>query len=485
MTPHADFQHTVQQIFAELTRYPIEILDPYADLEDDLGIDSVKRAEILAVFGERFELPMDMEVPPESLTTIAGIADVLRPIIERARASAPSQGNGHSTDVTTRDREPQPAHADRPPPQEPGIQQLVIDVFAEVTGYPREILTLEARFEDDLGIDETKRAQALALLHKRLSARSPNRPVPSDVETLGDLIAAVEVRHDHGTGAVYAPPPLKLDAVEGGVGAVNLPGRIGRGQTAHWASFAGKLAFVSGAGHGIGQVIATRLAERGAHVIVNSFHSRDRGEQVTAAIRAAGGHAEHLWGSVANPTHVQRMFGAIEQQFGHLDFLVANASNGIVAPLSAVTEHHWDRAFRTNVLGLHQCAVSAIPLMKERGGGKIVTISSPGAHRYIEYFGCMGPIKAAVESLTLYLAIELAPHNIQVNCVSAGPVYGELLSHYPNAERLIPYWESLSANRQLGTEPDIADFVMLLLSQASDKITGSTMLVDNGGSQRI
>ena len=97
----------------------------------------------------------------------------------------------------------------------------------------------------------------------------------------------------------------------------------------------------------------------------------------------------------------------------------------------------------------------------------------------------MGPIKAAVESLTLYLAIELAPYNIQVNCVSAGPVYGELLSRYPNADRLIPYWESLSANRQLGNESDIADFVMLLLSQATDKITGSTILVDAGGSQRI
>jgi NAD(P)-dependent dehydrogenase (short-subunit alcohol dehydrogenase family) len=300
--------------------------------------------------------------------------------------------------------------------------------------------------------------------------------------TLGDLVAAVEAWPDH---AVEQTPPLQLRAGEAGVPAGRLTGRIDQLQAVSRASFDGKVAFVSGAGHGIGQVIATRLAELGAQVIVNSFHSRDRGEAVTAAIRAEGGRADHLWGSVANPKHVRQMFATIERQFGHLDFLVSNASNGIVAPLSEVTEQHWDRAFGTNIIGLHQCALLATPLMQRRGGGKIVTISSPGAHRYIEYFGCMGPIKAAVESLTLYLAIELAPHNIQVNCVSAGPVYGELLSRYPNAERLIPYWESLSAGRQLGHESDIADFVMLLLSNATDKITGSTMLVDAGGSQRI
>src|SRR5439155_1520772 len=233
----------------------------------------VKRAEILAVFQERFQLPMDMDVPPERLTTIAGIADVLRPIIEGSRASAPSDGNGHINHILPRDREPRPASTELPPHHEPSIHQIVIDVFAEVTGYPRELLTLDASFEDDLGIDDTKRAQALALLQKRLPARSPSRAVPLDVETLGDLVAAVEVRPDRDTRSVDERPlaPLTLDAVEAGVAAASLPGRISQAQAASLASFAGKVAFVSGAGHGIGQVIANRLAEHGATVIVNSF----------------------------------------------------------------------------------------------------------------------------------------------------------------------------------------------------------------------
>ena len=76
-----NIEHEVQHIFAELTRYPIDVLEPTADLEDDLGIDSVKRGEILAVFRTRFDLPETLEVPPERLSTIAGIADVLRSLV--------------------------------------------------------------------------------------------------------------------------------------------------------------------------------------------------------------------------------------------------------------------------------------------------------------------------------------------------------------------------------------------------------------------
>ncbi|TMC31894.1 MAG: SDR family oxidoreductase [Chloroflexi bacterium] len=97
----------------------------------------------------------------------------------------------------------------------------------------------------------------------------------------------------------------------------------------------------------------------------------------------------------------------------------------------------------------------------------------------------MGPVKAALESLTRYLAVELAQDNIQVNAISAGPIYGELLSKYPDAERLIPYWESLSAGHRLGEQSDVANFATYLLSEGGNKITGSVLLVDSGGSQRI
>ena len=248
---------------------------------------------------------------------------------------------------------------------------------------------------------------------------------------------------------------------------------------------AGRVALVTGSGHGIGRVIARRLAGLGARTIVNSFHSRERGEETCELIRSAGGEAVHVWGSVTNPDHMERMFGEIEARFGFLDVFVSNAANGIVAPLHMVTTEHWNRAFQTNIFGLHQGALKATPLMRRRGGGKIFCISSPGAQRYIEHFGCLGPVKAALESLTRYLAVELAPHNIQVNAISAGAIYGELLDKYPDGGRLVPYWESRTPGNELGREEEIANFLALLLSSWADRLTGTVLVADQGGTLRV
>ena len=473
-----DLEQQVQQIFADLTRYPLDVLDPGADLEDDLGIDSVKRGEILAAFRERFDLPETLDVPPERLSTIAGIATVIRALKGNGSAGPPAavlsvvttgnggNGKGNGNGKGAGDGWSQPE-----------VERIVIDTLAEVTRYPRDILTSDAHLEDDLGIDSVKRGEILSVLGERLALPEVAAPAGLEIATVGDIVTAALALA--GTGPVpevteelpLHPPPAAS------------PGR--RSFLTAAEPFAGRVALVTGSGHGIGRAIACQLAELGATVVVNSFHSRERGEETLAAIRAAGGRAEHVWASVANSAQLTRLFAEVESRFGHLDFLVSNASNGMIAPLKDITESHWERAFRTNVIGLHQAAMLAAPLMRRRGGGKIVTLSSPGAQRYIEYFGCMGPAKAALESLTRYLAIELAPDNIQVNAVSAGPIYGELLSRYPDGGRLVPYWESLSAGHRLGDESDVASFVTYLLSDAANKITGSVLLVDSGGSQRI
>jgi enoyl-[acyl-carrier protein] reductase III len=483
------FEQQVQQIFAELTRYPLDVLDPAADLEEDLGIDSVKRGEILAAFQERFDLPETLDIPPEQLSTIAGIAAVIRTLKEDGvpppaaavlsvvttanggeHGAAPGNGNGAAHGNGTANGK---AHGW----SEADLERIVVETLAEVTRYPRDILTSDAHLEDDLGIDSVKRGEILTVLRERLALTDVDAPVEMEIDTVGDIVAAALLL----VGGAPAPEVVEKPAVRSA--PVVPQGRRSFLTTA--APFADKVALVTGSGHGIGRAIACQLGDLGATVVVNSFHSRERGEETLAAIRDAGGRGEHVWASVANPVQVDRLFAEIETRFGHLDFLVCNASNGMIAPLKDITESHWERAFRTNVVGLHQAAMRAAPLMRRRGGGKIVTLSSPGAQRYIEYFGCMGPAKAALESLTRYLAVELAPDNIQVNAVSAGPIYGELLSRYPDSARLIPYWESLSAGRRLGEESDVASFVAYLLSEAANKITGSVLLVDSGGSQRI
>ncbi|HEV7498557.1 MAG TPA: SDR family oxidoreductase, partial [Vicinamibacteria bacterium] len=405
------------------------------------------------------------------------------------------------------------------------VRGLVLDTMAEVTRYPPDLLVSDASLEDDLGIDSDKLATVVAAVRSRLGVGAATAEAARPVaRTVGDLVAAAQGMMPAARPApVPAPPSAAASlAVSAYGGPANGPGlRVpngranGGGNGPAWSlfdrepaepalerwpgavpgprafkaetsarPFEGKVALITGSGHGLGRAIAVRLSELGARVVVNSFHSRERGDQTAQEIRAAGGDAHHIWASVAKPEALKEMFDEVGGRYGKLDFFVSNASNGMIAPLEYITLEHWDRAFRTNVIALHQGAMLAAKLMRPRGG-RIVTISSPGAHRYVPYFGCMGTVKAAMESLTRYLAIELGPDNIQVNCISAGPIYGELLNKFPEADRLIPYWESLAAGKRLAEEKDLAHFVMYLLSAESHWITGSVLLADSGGTQRI
>ena len=217
---------------------------------------------------------------------------------------------------------------------------------------------------------------------------------------------------------------------------------------------------------------------------MNSFHSREQGEQTAAEINAGGGNAVHIWGSVANPDHVDEMFNQIDRRFG-LDILVCNASDGRIGSFLELTADDWDRAFRTNVSGHHHCAVRAAELMRPRGGGSIVTMSAVGAHQFVEGLGSQGVVKAAVESLTRYLACVLGPSGIRVNCVAGGPVYGELLTKFPGAQAAQNRWESATPDGELCTPMDLARTVAFLVSDDARGINGAVWTVDHGFSATV
>ena len=243
--------------------------------------------------------------------------------------------------------------------------------------------------------------------------------------------------------------------------------------------FAGKAALIIGSGHGLGTVIARHLARLGAAVAVNSFPSSEAGEQLAAALSAEGHSAMHAWGSIAEPDHLDEMVAGIESRFGRLDFLVSAASNMPLGPLAAFAPDDWERAFTTEVVGLHQAAFRCAPLMLRGGGGKIVTLTHPAAQRCFEGFALAGSVKAAVELLTRYLAIELGPKRIQVNAVSAGPL-AEEVAHYSEYARLVPAWERRTPRHQLAGCDDVANAVAFLLADDTRMVNGSTLLVDGG-----
>ncbi|MCA9161312.1 MAG: SDR family oxidoreductase, partial [Planctomycetales bacterium] len=127
----------------------------------------------------------------------------------------------------------------------------------------------------------------------------------------------------------------------------------------------------------------------------------------------------------------------------------------------------------------HQCAMRASHLMRS-GRSSIVTLSAVGATRYISGLGSQGVVKAAVESMTRYLACELGQFGIRVNCVAGGPVYGDLLSKFSAAEVTQRHWESFTPDGKLCSPMDLANAIGFLVSDEASGINGSVWMVDHG-----
>ncbi|MFY1826287.1 SDR family oxidoreductase [Myxococcus fulvus] len=485
----------IRQCAASVTRYPLDILTAEASLEDELGIDSVKLAEIAAVVAREFNLSADRLPRGAKARTLGAIAEgvasllaesapvVAAPSMEASAVAPGASGaaRGQASvaaplPVAPRSVAPPVASEATPRAAAPSVgvasaasmdlESKVRAVFARVTRYPEELLTPDADLEDELGIDSVKQAEVVAVLIKELGWEVGAKP-SQRLRTLSAICEAI--RAQQGT----APEPRP--AVEQAPVRAASPSR-----SQPPLPFEGKVALVTGSGKGIGKVIAMRLASAGATVVVNSFHSRDDGERTAQEILAAGGKALHLWGSVAHEEHLERLFSAIGERLGGLDFLVCNASNGLIGPFDRIAPRDWDKAFRTCVTGTYECAMRARPLMARRGGGAIVTMSTSMSQRYMHDLGCQGVVKAAVESLTRYLAAELAPEGIRTNCVSAGPVHGELLGMFPEAPARVARWEAATPGGQLCTADDVADVTELLLGSRTQRVNGAIWVVDGG-----
>ncbi|MGH7197777.1 MAG: SDR family oxidoreductase, partial [Candidatus Omnitrophota bacterium] len=139
----------------------------------------------------------------------------------------------------------------------------------------------------------------------------------------------------------------------------------------------------------------------------------------------------------------------------------------------------WDISLDVNAKALLLLAQSALPLMKQ-AGGKIVAISSLGAHHFTPNYGAIGISKAALENLVRYLAVELAPLKIHVNAVSGGLVDTDSLKMFPNLDAMKKEFLQRTPGGRLGKPEDLADVVSFLLSPQSDWIYGQTLTADGG-----
>lgn len=242
----------------------------------------------------------------------------------------------------------------------------------------------------------------------------------------------------------------------------------------------GKLALVTGGGRGIGRAIALKLASQGADIIINFFRRREAAEETAKDVESLGVKAEVIRANVGDPGKINEMFDTIGSKFGHLDILISNAASGVGRSLMDVDVKAWEWTMDINARALLLCAKRASKLMEGRGG-KIVSISSLGSTFVLPTYVVVGVSKAAVEALTRYLAIELAPKGICVNAVAASAVETEALKFYIKEGIVSDTRQATPAGRMVIPE-DVAKVVAFLCSEESLMIRGQTIIVDGGTS---
>jgi NAD(P)-dependent dehydrogenase (short-subunit alcohol dehydrogenase family) len=248
--------------------------------------------------------------------------------------------------------------------------------------------------------------------------------------------------------------------------------------------FAGKVAFITGASRGIGREIALQFAESGARVVVQFYQNRRAAEQTLAEL-ASDGHMM-LQGDVADPDSVQSMTETAIREMRQIDILVNNAGIFIDHPIADVPfdvwRGAWQQTIATNLLGPADLSYSVGRHMMERGGGKIVNVSSRGAFRGEPNGPAYGASKAGLNAMSQSLAKALAPHDVFVFVVAPGFVETDM-----SAEMLAgPEGDSIRNQSPLGRvaiPADIARTVLFLASEGSEFLTGC--IVDINGASYL
>ncbi len=251
----------------------------------------------------------------------------------------------------------------------------------------------------------------------------------------------------------------------------------------------GKLAIVSGIGPGMGRDISLRLAEQGADLVLGG-RTPEKLEAVAAEVRALGRRATPVVADIAVPAECRRLAERALAEHGRVDVLVNNAYHpGTMTLFEKDDLERWRETLEVNLLGSLRLTQEVLPAMVQRGGGSVVMISTMSTRTVNPGFAAYGASKAALNAATQGLARELGPHQIRVNAVLPGYIWGAPVKGFLEQQaqrRGIPYQQvhdELTAQIPLRRVPgsrEIAGAVLFFASELSSCITGQLLDVNGG-----
>ena len=244
----------------------------------------------------------------------------------------------------------------------------------------------------------------------------------------------------------------------------------------------GRTAFVTGASEGIGRGLALGLAKAGADLILGSRRPQLL-EAVATEIRETGHRAEVVDLDVTRLESIEAAKSSVLETFGRLDILVNNAAVSINRSAWDITEEEWVAVMDTGPKGVFFCSQILGSLMRDRGYGKIINLSSTLSRGVVDGASVYGTSKAAVSYLTRALAVEWAGSGVRVNAIAPASTLTPSRLNAMTPERELALRARIPLNR-LGTINDLVPTAVLLAGPESDFITGQTIFIDGGWTAR-